>query len=86
MAVRVVNRWCGPMVVDFGPPLGAVRIPAAGTVLDVDFNDLGLPAKTLSILRRKTIELIDLDALADEEAEAKAKVEAEAKAKATKKT
>ena len=78
MPIRVVNRWCGPRVVDFGPPLGAVRVPSGGTVLDLDFNELKLPRKTLALVSRRTIELVDLEA----EPEEKAKAEAEAKAKA----
>ena len=60
--IRVENRWCGPLEVDLGSPLGKVRIPKAGLELDVEFNDLQLPRATLARLQKNTIEIIDLDA------------------------
>lgn len=61
MGVQVINRWCGPLKVDFGPPLGFVRVPKTGATLDIDFNDLQLPRKTQAMVERKTIELVDGD-------------------------
>ena len=60
--IRVVNRWNGPLVVDFGPPLGKVRLPAGSTELDVEFNDLQLPKYTQARVDRGTLELIDVEA------------------------
>lgn len=62
MAIRVKNQWCAPMQVDFGPPLGEVLLPVGEFVeLDVEFNDLQLPRKTLARLAKNTVLIEDLD-------------------------
>lgn len=58
--IRINNRWCGPLMADFGPPLGRVRIPKAGAELDVDFNDLQLPRRTQAMVDRRTLEIVDM--------------------------
>lgn len=64
--IRIINRWCGPLTADFGPPLGRVRIPKAGAELDVDFNDLQLPRHTRAMVDRKTFEIVDMSLPEDE--------------------
>lgn len=66
MTVRVINRWCGPLTADFGPPLGRVRIPKAGAELDINFNDLQLPKQTQAMVGRHTLEIVDLSLTAGE--------------------
>lgn len=66
MGIRVLNRWCGPLTADFGPPLGRVRIPKAGVELGIDFNDLQLPKQTQAMVGRHTLEIVDLSLPAGE--------------------
>lgn len=61
--IRVKNRWSAPLRVDFGPPLGVVRVPKTLTMdLDADFAGLKLPRRTAHMVATGTLEIEDLSA------------------------
>lgn len=72
--IRVSNKWCAPLKMDLGSPIGEVRLPKTLPVeLEIDFNDLKLSKRAEAMVRKGTLVIEDLDLPVEEvEPEAKA--------------